>query len=511
MITPLKKTETIENPTPLPPGWCRFRETQPVDGLQTSSHIVCSGPGGQLRSGLLQTIEAAKEAVLVAAFLLADEALKDALLSAVARGVRVYALNSSEQRLSRAIEADGEFDQRMIDAHKALLDQLAGKVLVRSADHLHAKFLVTDPRTNPRGWISTANFNRALLDGVELGVRLSPEEAQELAAWFNHAFWCEAERELVVKGRLSAVGKPPSQPVTPKGDLVPATAKDHRTLREAAMAIICSAQERLLVSSYTCEAGHPVVKALADAAKRGVRVTLLTRPRPANGEAVKALAAAGVDIRAHEKLHAKAIWADGHALVMTANLAAEGLERGFEVGVRLSGPRSETVRKTLESWAGRFPWEYRPGPNLKDQFSEFCPLDAPPTKGALAVQDEIVEQLPPITARDALNLEDAPVPDLKQAAARSRQQFCRRIRFEWEVRPPQLPVDAKERKRELIRTEPDKDGKPVERKEKVSYEPPVYEAGKQVFVLLRKAEERGTAAALAKELGARVVVKGGKA
>ena len=46
--------------------------------------------------------------------------------------------------------------------------------VLRSAGHFHAKMLVVDPHTAPRGWITTANFNRALHASVD-----------DRAAWFE--------------------------------------------------------------------------------------------------------------------------------------------------------------------------------------------------------------------------------------------------------------------------------------------------------------------------------------
>jgi cardiolipin synthase len=458
-------------------------------------------------SRLVAGVDSAKEVVLVASFLLADKTLADAMLRAVERGVRVYALNSSEQRLSRATEADGDFDQRMIAEHKALLDQLAGKVLLRSAEHFHAKFLVADPRGETRGWISTANFNKALEDGVELGVELTRDEARALAAWFNHAFWCEAERELVEKGRLSTVAAPPATPAQPPVEIIPGTGKHSTSLRDAVMEMIRGAKRELLVSSYGLEENHPAFAVLVDRAKHGLKVTVLTRPRPACKAAIDALLAAGAKVLAHEKLHAKAIWADGRGLVMTANLAAQGLDEGFEVGVRLTGDRAEALRGVLMDWANRFPWHFQVGEQLSSGISEFCPAESALKDGVRKIADEHIEKLPPITARDALKLDDAKQPDFAKLLASNGKVLARKLRVEWEVRPPQLPVNAKERKQQRTVTKPGKDGKPVETVESVPYEPPVYDAGNEVFVLLRKPEEFEAARKLAGQLNARVVVK----
>ena len=50
-------------------------------------------------------------------------------------------------------------------------------------------------------------------------------------------------------------------------------------------------------------------------------------------------------------LHAKAILADGErGLVMTANLQEHGLDRGFEIGVELTGEDATALGRMLASW-----------------------------------------------------------------------------------------------------------------------------------------------------------------
>jgi cardiolipin synthase A/B len=507
MITPRKLTHTIENTTPLPPGWLRLNPTTPLDDQQPASGLYCAGPGKELQRRLIVTLDQAREVVLIASFLLADQELTDALLRAVERGVRVYALNSSEQRLSRATESDGDFDQRMIAEHKELLNRLAGKVLLRSAEHFHAKFLVIDPRGETRGWISTANFNRALVDSVELGVELTAEEARALAARFNRAFWCEAERELVERGSLPAVGEPPAEPPAPVEELIPSTAKDCTKLQQVVYDLIAGATHELFVCSFGFDENHPVVLALAQAARRGVQTTVLTRPRPTCKAAIQLLHEAGATVVAHDKLHAKAVWADGRGLVMTANLAAQGLDQGFEVGVELAGVRAEGLRHILKDWTARFPWRFEVGASINGAATQFCPLESPLKDGVQTIQEERIEKLPPIEARDALNLDDAKRPDFARIQAGKGQVLARRIRVEWEVRPPRMPTNAKEKKQERTSIKLGKDGKPVESKEMISYEPPVYQAGNESFVLLQREEDREAARKLADQLKARVVVK----
>lgn len=516
MITPLKKSLTIANAVALPPSWMRRADTIPLDDRAMTSGFIPAGPQGLLHRRLIAAIDSAQEVVLLASFLFADRELADALERAVKRGVRAYMLSASEHRLRTLDDGEDRFDQKMAEEHMVLLDQLAGKVLLRSAEHFHAKFLVIDPHLpGRRALISTANFNKALHDGIELGLELQGDEASALAGWFNQVFWLEAERELVGKGRLNTIAPPPANPQKPAPGTVRVTSREHRDLRDSVLRLIDGAQRSIVVSSYGLELNHPSTAGLIAALQRGVIVTVLTRPRPAVKAACDALAAAGATIFAHEKLHAKAVCADDDALLMTANLAADGLDGGFEVGVTLAGESAKALRSILEDWVFRFPWRFELKPTLTEDVSETCPAhlplrdtkSQPPRGNAVKIIPELVEKLPPVAAADALNLEAAKTPALKSEWQRNGHPLPRRIQYEWEVRPPRLPDKAKERKREVIEKSPGKDGLPTERTVNASFAPPVYDFDGRTFVVLRELKDAEAARALAAELKATVVLK----
>lgn len=491
----------------LPDLWWRRRPADAGPRESVALGVWQTGPRGEFRRALVDAVDSAGQVVLVASFLLADATLADAMTRAADRGVRVYVLTASEQRVAKAHEADDVFEQKMVDEHKQLLRRLAGRALLRSAEHFHAKFLVVDPPSvagaRTRAFLSTANFNRALTDSVDLGVELDPSQAVGLWKVFAFAFWTEAERELVDVDRLASVGEPPAMPMAPAGTGVLTTMKKSTTLRERVLALVRGATHRLIVASYGLSASHDVLLAIREAAARGVAVTVLTRPRPAVLAAARALAQAGVVVRAHEQLHAKAIVADGVGLVMTANLEAQGLDRGFEVGVQAES-LSATLAGVLTDWEERFPWEFRIGPERRHVVGEVLIGNRRSRDPKVAVVDLQTVALPAVEAYDALALDRAPAPD-PQVPAAAHLLPCR-VRFDWEVRPPALPEGAKERLRSVERITVGKDGKPVVVEERAAYEPPVYEHNGSVYVKLRSPEDIDAARHLAAELKAVVVV-----
>ncbi|MDZ5649431.1 phospholipase D-like domain-containing protein [Nitrospirillum sp. BR 11828] len=440
---------------------------------------------------MIEALDGAREVAQVCAFLLADKELAEAMLRAAERNVRVYALTASEQRIGKLLREDDGFDQRMAEEHKRLLDQLAGKVLVRSAEHFHAKFLVVDAHDPVRsvGFLSTANFNRALHENIELGVRLQGNDAAELAAYFNWAFWCEAERELTEKGRLLPVPPPPGQPKVPAGPHIVGTLRSRLVLRETVLSMIGRARRHILLSTYGIEWTHEATQALLEALRQNVQVTIMTRPRPAVSAAVSALAEAGATIVGHDKLHAKALVTEESALVMSANLETGGLDHGFEVGVVLSGRMADGIEATLRQWEQDFPWVFRGDAMRGEHLGDFLPVDHGLRDGMIKVTQRHDQKCPDQIAPDALRLTEVPRPRLNPAPRPG--EVPQHIAFTWVVVPPRLPKNAKPRQ-------------PSRASE--GNELPIYDHGGKAYVLVQDDVKTPEAQRLAKELSAIVVV-----
>ena len=509
MISPLHREKTVDlTAEPLGAGWLRRYATSAETREVVIGGVWRTGPQGRFRQALVEALNSAKEVALVSSFLLADAFLADAMLGAATRGVRVYVLTASEQRIGKVVRDDEAFEQRMADEHKELLELLAGNVLLRSAEHIHAKFLVVDPHlpTGARAWLSTANFNKALEDSVELGVRLGSNDARALAACFKWAFWCEAERELRGARRLVEIrSSHPAAPPWPNGEAVVATLRDGTRLRDRVVALIKDARSEILVASYGLAADHAAVRALVEAAKRGVRVTLLTRPRRAVAAGVAELASAGVSIVAHDNLHAKALFVEGQALVMSANLEAQGLDQGFEVGAVVSGSVARGIAETLREWTASFPWVYRADAKRGDHLGDFCPAEAGLRDGVVKVTKSYAQKGAAVIAPDALALDDAPAPALTLAAPNG--ELPRRVTFAWEVIPPSLPNGAIERLREVEGDEPGNDGKPKKTSTQIAHEPRVFDHGGKVYVVLDGSTDAERARQVAEMFGATVVLQ----
>lgn len=309
---------------------------------------------------LVAAIGHARDTVLLCSFLFADKELEQALLAAAARGVRIYALLASEARLDKEVREDGGFDQRTLLAHKELLRAFGGRVLVRSAEHFHAKFLLCDFAGDaPQGFLLTSNLTQeALSRNVEAGVCLRPAEVRELGRLFCWAFWHQAQHELLEPQRMPPVAAGPAV-AAPGSERLRATAARRADLLEEVLGIIAAAQGELLLCCFGF--GHEeVIQRLLAAARRGVSITVLTPQRQRMEVYLRRFVTDGVRVLGLPYLHAKALCADGQrGILMTANLDDQSLGRSFEVGVPLTGADAAGLQSLLRSWVAGASWEFR--------------------------------------------------------------------------------------------------------------------------------------------------------
>lgn len=454
-----------------------------------------SGRKREMANSVVSLISQALEMVVVSSFLLADKGIEDALHQAATRGVRVYVLLASEARLGRE-EGEGEFDKRVLEQHKAMLTRLGGYVLFRSAPHFHAKVVVIDPYSQPRGMLLTANLTTEALErNEELAVTLTAAEATEVTGYLKWAMWESAEHELVdPKDRFRAT-RPLGKVTHPElGVAIVATTAAENTVRSQALRLIDGAQSRIVVSSFGWDEDHEVVRRLCARAREGVKVTVLARIRPSSMPALLSLANAGADVFGFRWLHAKAIWTDaGHALVMSANLQCDGLDHGFELGVSLPDERAQEVFRRLMAWGDAAPWRLVPEPRLGALSGAVRLWQRGQFVDANIIASANLD-LGSVNSSSAVSLEAQrpALPDRGELI-----ELAHEIRCTWVVLAPTLAVKAKERRR------------PSEVKEQQPspYSPPVYlEPNGRLVVAVKSPDELERAHVVMAEVGATAIV-----
>lgn len=477
----------------LPPAWLATNKAA-AQRSERGHEVHESGRERVAAKAVVSLLQQATEKAVVSSFLLADKGVEDALLAAAKRGVRVYVLLASEARLGRE-ESEGEFDKKVLEQHKEMLERLGGHVLFRSAPHFHAKVVIVDPETRPAGMLLTANLTTEALErNEELAIVLTRQESVEATAYAKWAMWESAEHELVdPKDRFRAVKPLGKVPHPGTSSAIVATTSKITTIRDEVLRLIDGARSRIVVSSFGWDADHDVVRRLAARARDRVDVTVLARVRPSSMPALLALAEAGAKVFGFKWLHAKAIWTDSdQAMVMSANLQADGLNHGFELGVRLSGHRSNEVLDRLTRWAESAQWRLARSPALGGASGKVMLW-----QGGKLIDTEVRPSadidLGPVTASSAHELV-APRPAIPDTGPIPR--LAHELRCTWTVVPPQLAAKAKEVRKSI-------DGKAMA----ISYTPPVFrEPDGRLVVAVRSHDELEPARLLMSEVSAAAIV-----
>lgn len=479
----------------LPPAWAPS-PTRRAPQSESGRTVYVSGRNRELASRVISMLAGAKEKVVLSSFLLADRDVEDAILNAAERRVRVYILLASEARLDIE-DTDGEFEKAMYDQHRGMLNRIGGHALFRSAPHFHAKFVLADPGgSDGVGLLLTANLTKEALErNEELAVELTQEEVEEVFALARWAFWEYAEHELIdPKDRFRSV-KPVGvvEHPTPSPH-VPATTSESQELRTDAARLIKSAAKEIVVASFGWDKDHEILEFLCVRASEGLDVTVLARARASQMPALLALAESGARVLGFKWLHAKALCADGaSALVMSANLQAEGLDRGFELGIRLNDDRAEEVNGRLDEWAKAARWELLASPTLGDiQGKALVWRDN--RLDEMTVETEHQIDLGLVTAESADALDDT-APSIPSPEG-ELPESAHEIVYEWTARAPVLAANAKP----VLR--------PAEGGEKpTAYDPPVFvEPGGRRVVAVTSEQQLPKARQVADSTAAKAIV-----
>jgi cardiolipin synthase len=469
------------------PVWIPYRQNT-YQREEMLDKIYQSGEKRHCIKDIITAIDHAQDTVMLMSFLMADEALEDALINAAKRGVRVYVLLAAENRLEKEPAADAEFEQKTLAQHKTMLDRLAGQILVRSAPNFHAKLVLIDTQA---GFLLTANLTKeALQRNEELAVALTAPEIQAAFTYLRWAFWEGAEHELIEKQRLSTI-KPLQKVDNPQTDQHFLATKPDNSLQPVLKQIIQNAKQQLIVSSFGWEIDHAIIALLLERIRNGLHVTLLARIRPKTMPTLVNLAEAGAQVLGFPWLHAKALCNDvGEAVVMSANLETQSLEHSLEFGVFLAYERATAVKHILQTWQQQAPWQLLPQPILRD-----LPVgEVTLWRQGQLQQEKMLSskevQLGELTADSAEQLELPKPPDKNHTAENA---LAYELRYHWKVSAPRLNDKAKEVKQDI-------------EKKKVSYKPPVYHQNGRNVVAIQQPQQIPSAQNLIQQGIAKAIV-----
>lgn len=265
----------------------------------------------------------------------ATDPLLDPVCLAAQRGLSVYVLVECRQ----PIGPDQEAALNRLRAAGANIQQDSPDVT------MHAKFVVVDRRMVVVG--STHWTKTAITKNVQVDLIL---EAKEVAEVFRSFFFYLWEGKLQTKTKLPA-------PPWPEPAIIPVLDFPESTGHfQVALSFLNSAQREVILlmyhlvhyPQYLDSPSTQLLKALAEAAKRGVKIQVLVE----GGESDQSLAEAnrlsaawlstyGVEVRLDQIgpiMHAKCLIVDGrHVLVSSANWNYSSLARNVEAGILILG------------------------------------------------------------------------------------------------------------------------------------------------------------------------------
>lgn len=435
-------------------AWVRTGAQQrgPVPPVRVGSREVCVlSPEQELTAKLAEMARRAKDIICVSSFLIQRSDFTEELLKAAARGVRCYLLTAQKKDLVASSDDLTDYEKGLVEEHKKLLDELAGKVNVRTSEHFHAKFALFDPKDkHPWGVMSTSNLVVEAMRGknLELSVSLTSMEVRSFYRQFVRGFWQEASHELRPAGVLKTVGKPPiGMNLDQVGLSHPATCNGWNTLREEILGYIDQATKSITIGAWSFQPGYGVARALEAKAKKGVKVRVLCRTSEMNTKALLHVLENGASVHGEDRMHAKFLVVDGErGLITTSNFGPLGLDNGFEAAVRLSPEECGRVEGMLLDLAHSLGWEFRSRTVLRD-----CPDGElqiyDPRVGALRKAEVSPERfrknLETVKATDLRAMRAMTIDDqsFKSPNAQNASKLYRTAELRQRVEPPSLPGD----------------------------------------------------------------------
>jgi cardiolipin synthase len=395
---------------------------------------------------LTNMVNQATNVICLSSYMIQKSDLTTALLTAASRGVRVYILTAGEEELERVDTDIDDVDKEKVEGYKSLLNQMAGQVLIRTAKHFHAKFLLVDPkRENQKGVMMTCNATVDAMTGrnLEAAMTLNSSEIVSFFSQFTRAFWLEAKHELLTAGRLDDILEHPKS-ISFQQVTHPATLSGYVSLRERVKSLIDTAEKTVIITGWSFGANHPILESLARAAERGVIVKVFTRVAFGNTESLVTLVTKGITVQGHDRYHAKMVIVDSNkALLMTSNFTEKGLDSGFETGIELQGDEIQTLNAIINQWEHLCEWKLCHNLTLKATTTQIRKKN-PATKkmDTIEVNNSITKELAPHTITSLDNTQYKPSFDQFNPNTVGSSKLFKKVIYAWRLIPPVLPTRA---------------------------------------------------------------------
>jgi phosphatidylserine/phosphatidylglycerophosphate/cardiolipin synthase-like enzyme len=331
--------------------------------------ILESGKNKVLFAKIIKAIDSAKQMICLQSYLIQDTELIDCLIRAVEeRQVKVFVLSCADARLKNTIEEEQDFIKA--DYIKLLDHKFKNHFVHRTAENFHSKFILTDPATKPKGFICTNNFTEnGFSKNPELAIELTVEQCEELFKIFVYHFWEHSTQEQTATNEFATVNPTGKFNLSKLENILLTSPNSKRnSLNKSLLSAVNKAKESISFSTFLLDKNIDLVKAICDKAKQNVAVTLFCRPIEKQfNDQLKELLESGVQIYFHPFTHSKSLLIDNKdGYVFTANLTGNGLESGFEVGLKLNEEQIKDLSLIHQNWQVTFPARAVKSANVKD-------------------------------------------------------------------------------------------------------------------------------------------------
>ena len=355
----LTKEITIKNERgiqfPILPNGTGWKSTE-----NENLSVLESGDKKILLSKIVEAIDGAKELICLQSFLIQDTTIIDRLLQAVKeRKVRVFILSSAEARLKDTIEDENDFIR--VAYIQLINTKFRNHFVHRIAENFHAKYILVDPNTNPKGFICTNNFTEnGFTKNPELAIMLSKDQCSNLYKIFVYHFWEQASDEQTTSNEFDKV-RPAGKFALPeiKSILLTSPNNEYNTLEVSLLDAVKAAKQSISLSTFLLDKNEALIKELEEKAKNGLSIILFCRPIENQfDEHLKELLNCGIEIYFHPSMHAKTLLIDNSVgFLFTANLISNSLNGGLEVGAKLTDEQVGALTKIHQGWKANFPYK----------------------------------------------------------------------------------------------------------------------------------------------------------
>lgn len=337
--------------------------------------VIESGKEGALFHKIIEQIKLASNMICLQSFLIQDTKIIDALVTAKQeKNIKVFILDAAEARLTNS-SFDEEESFSTKDYKNMLNSKFKYNFIHRQAGNLHSKFILIDPKTNPKGFLFTGNFNKKpFFENPELAVALNKKQIETFFKVFVYHFWEHTTDEQTATEEFRQL-KPAQRFEKPNTTemLITSPDEDLSNLKNKLIQAVEKATKEITFSTFGFDIENELSQKILKKLKAGIKVTLFCRPREkAIKNNIETLAKEGANVICHPLIHAKSLLIDNkEGYIFTANFENHGMDTGFETGIKLNELQCADLVKITNNWITTFPFKYSHKKAIKDTETYF--------------------------------------------------------------------------------------------------------------------------------------------